>query len=133
MIQRRIAAQKAKAYRIVVKDRAKADDKVFAHFAKQLNGCFKDHWTDENTEKMILHWHLGFICTLPKYQGKGYGTKLVRWGTDQADKDRLLAGVNASPRAMCLYGPNGFERIGDLVLPEGNGVVCRRPKKSDDA
>lgn len=54
----------------------------------------------------------------PKYQKRGVGQALLRWGLDQADAEGLEAYLESSDDGLRLYGKNGFELVGWNVLPD---------------
>ncbi|PNS17553.1 hypothetical protein CAC42_8096 [Sphaceloma murrayae] len=66
------------------------------------------------------HIFLNQIKTLPKYQGKGAGAMLMKWGTDLADGERLPIRLESSPAGRSLYLKSGFE-----ILAEVNHDVSR--------
>jgi GNAT superfamily N-acetyltransferase len=56
----------------------------------------------------------------PKHQRKGIGRKLIEWGINKADEERIVGYLNARPAAMKLYQAAGFEPVAPLncVIPE---------------
>jgi ribosomal protein S18 acetylase RimI-like enzyme len=52
------------------------------------------------------------VATDPKYQGKGAGSQLMRWGLSQADEQGVEAFLEASPDAVPLYERLGFREAG---------------------
>ncbi len=48
------------------------------------------------------------LATDPKYQGKGAGSQLMRWGLERADQEGFEAYLEASPDAVRLYEHFGF-------------------------
>ena len=57
------------------------------------------------------HWTLGFLAVRRAWQGRGVARPLLAWGLARADRDRLPAYVQASPRAVPVYRRAGFEQI----------------------
>ncbi|KIV98087.1 hypothetical protein PV10_01775 [Exophiala mesophila] len=57
------------------------------------------------------HVLLDLLQTDPKHQGRGAGSMLIKWGTDIADKMRLPAYLESSPKAYKLYQKHGFNTI----------------------
>jgi ribosomal protein S18 acetylase RimI-like enzyme len=51
---------------------------------------------------------LEMVAADPKYQGKGAGSLMLRWGTGKADQEHLEAYLEASPEAVRLYERFGF-------------------------
>ncbi|KAK6440041.1 hypothetical protein LTR95_003740 [Oleoguttula sp. CCFEE 5521] len=58
------------------------------------------------------HWYLEIVATDPTYQGQGAGSKLMRWGLEQADVKGVAAYLEASPDAVGLYEMLGFCEAG---------------------
>ncbi|KAI9734738.1 MAG: hypothetical protein M1818_006725 [Claussenomyces sp. TS43310] len=60
------------------------------------------------------------LVTDPSGQGRGFGTQLVHWGTDEADAEDLQCWAHASPSGHSLYTRAGFEEVGrsDFDLAE---------------
>jgi GNAT superfamily N-acetyltransferase len=57
---------------------------------------------------------------LPKYIGKGYGGKLLRYALSQPQYQRKHFGVLADPNAEAFYEKFGFKKIKDVPgKPEG--------------
>ncbi|RVX75840.1 hypothetical protein B0A52_00197 [Exophiala mesophila] len=59
---------------------------------------------------------LDLLQTDPKHQGRGAGSMLIKWGTDIADKMRLPAYLESSPKAYKLYQKHGFNTIGVFTM-----------------
>jgi ribosomal protein S18 acetylase RimI-like enzyme len=55
---------------------------------------------------------LEMVATDPAYQGKGVGSKLMRWGLERADQDGLEAYLEASPDGVRVYEHFGFCEAG---------------------
>jgi len=64
---------------------------------------------------------LDILAIDPKYQRKGAGDALVKWGTRKADELGLEAVVESSVFGKGLYEKNGFVFVKDVVTrpPEG--------------
>ncbi|KAK5111432.1 hypothetical protein LTR62_004884 [Meristemomyces frigidus] len=58
------------------------------------------------------HWYLEILATDPKYQGRGAGSQMMRFGLEQADKHGMEAYLEASPDAVRLYERFGFREAG---------------------
>lgn len=50
----------------------------------------------------------------PTAQGKGVGSALVKWATDEADRRGVYMWVHSSEGAFRVYEKNGFEVVGTL-------------------
>ncbi|KIW94951.1 uncharacterized protein Z519_04931 [Cladophialophora bantiana CBS 173.52] len=59
---------------------------------------------------------LDLLQTDPKYQGRGAGGMLIKWGLDIADELRLPAYLESSPAAHNLYQKFGFRDIDKTTL-----------------
>lgn len=51
--------------------------------------------------------------TKEKRRHRGAGTLLVKWGLEQAQKDKVPAYVEASTDGAPLYAKCGFEKVGE--------------------
>ena len=60
------------------------------------------------------HWYLPLIGIDPLYQGRGYGTALMRQGLARCDRDQVPAYLEATSPASRLF----YERLGFRVLRE---------------
>lgn len=59
---------------------------------------------------------LDLLQTDPKFQGRGAGGMLIKWGLDIADERHVPAYLESSPVAHKLYQKHGFQDIDELVL-----------------
>lgn len=66
---------------------------------------------------------LDMLGTHPEYRQRGAASMLVRWGCELADRDGVLAYVDASKEGARLYQKFGFEDRSDPVKSEKEGVV----------
>jgi len=62
------------------------------------------------------------IGTLPEYQARGAGGKLIRWGCDLADRDGLEVYLDSTAWAKKVYEKHGFEEKASVEMPSGNYV-----------
>lgn len=64
----------------------------------------------------------------PEYQGKGIGSRLLRWGTEQADNDEgVFCWVQSSKGAVAAYEKLGFHEVGRLEADLDNYAEGRKP------
>jgi GNAT superfamily N-acetyltransferase len=74
----------------------------------------------------------------PDHQRKGIGQKLLQWGLDLADKQKMVCWLYARPAAVRLYESAGFKVMGvceynaheddePLDVPPGLGML-REPQ-----
>lgn len=61
---------------------------------------------------------LDMLGTHPDYRRRGAGSMLVRWGCELADRDGLVAYVDASPEGAALYRKFGFEDRTEAAMRE---------------
>lgn len=54
------------------------------------------------------------LATDPKYQGKGSGSRILRWGVEKADSEHLEAYLEASPEGLPVYEHFGFREASRL-------------------
>lgn len=52
----------------------------------------------------------------PKYQGRGAGAHLVRWGSQLAEDSGIPLYLEASPSTWKLYEKLGYERLPEKVV-----------------
>ena len=62
-------------------------------------------------------WYLPIIAVDPFYQGKGYGSQLMKHALSRVDEDGLPAYLESSnPRNISLYERLGFEIMGQIQI-----------------
>ncbi|PSN69729.1 hypothetical protein BS50DRAFT_295224 [Corynespora cassiicola Philippines] len=71
-------------------------------------------WTRPNASC----WILMHMVTHPSYRGKGAAGLLIRWGIEQAEKDRVPAYLEAGVMGRPIYERHGFVQVGDLLQVE---------------
>ncbi|KAI0113326.1 hypothetical protein F4814DRAFT_421456 [Daldinia grandis] len=76
------------------------------------------------------HVFLEVLGTKEAFQKRGYGTALVRWGTDLADQLGVECYLDASPAGKLLYEANGYvEQDVSTIIDEQSAASMLRPKK----
>jgi GNAT superfamily N-acetyltransferase len=72
-----------------------------------------------NTKRTDANVHsvLDIIFTDPKYQRRGAGTKLVKWGVDRADEMGVEAFLEATRFGRHMYEQNGFRVMEHFIFP----------------
>jgi GNAT superfamily N-acetyltransferase len=61
------------------------------------------------------HWYIPLIGVDPVFQGRGYGTQLMRQGLIACDRDQQLAYLEAtSPDNRRFYERHGFRVLGEI-------------------
>jgi ribosomal protein S18 acetylase RimI-like enzyme len=72
-------------------------------------------------------WYLPMIGVDPVWQGRGYGSALLRHALEQCDRDGMTAYLESSnPRNIPLYQRHGFEIIGTIQAGTSPTVVPMR-------
>ena len=56
------------------------------------------------------------LVVLPAYQGKGIGTRLLRWGLEHADHLGVKTWIDASPAGLGLYKKLGWREVSKLEI-----------------
>ncbi|KAK6431315.1 hypothetical protein LTR95_012526 [Oleoguttula sp. CCFEE 5521] len=74
-----------------------------------------------NHEKIMAkrpHWFLELLGTDKSYQRQGIAGALIKWGTDQADREGLETYLDASEEGREYYiRHHGFELKGEIPIP----------------
>ncbi|KAE8451782.1 hypothetical protein EG329_002622 [Mollisiaceae sp. DMI_Dod_QoI] len=61
-------------------------------------------------------WSLELLVTDREFRRRGAATKVLTWGTDQADLEDVFCGIESSPMGSRLYAANGFEKLATCVV-----------------
>lgn len=70
------------------------------------------------------YWHLGLLGIDPKFQRRGIGAKLVRFGQDIAREEQVPVTLEASVMGRGLYAKLGFLVVEESAIVEGlDGVA----------
>ena len=84
--------------------------------------AFGEGWETKN-------WYLSNLATHPAYQGQGIGTRLVRWGLEQAKADAKMrphevegACTVATPAGLAIYKKCGMVEVAEYVHDIGQGI-----------
>ena len=59
------------------------------------------------------------MAVLPEYQRRGIASTLLKWGTEKADREKMVGYLNARPSGKGIYERAGWQlvRISDTELP----------------
>jgi ribosomal protein S18 acetylase RimI-like enzyme len=64
------------------------------------------------------HWHLSPMCVEPEYQGKGYGSKLMRSMLNRLDEEKLPCFLETQNKNnVDIYKHYGFNIIDTTTIP----------------
>jgi len=77
------------------------------------------------------HWYLPQIAVDPVYQGREYGSALIKGALAVCDRDKKLAYLESSnPRNLSLYIRHGFEVVGTIRVGDSPPVfpMLRKPR-----
>lgn len=78
------------------------------------------------------HWYLPLIGVLPRRQGCGVGSSLLRHGVARCDRDGLPAYLESTnPRNLPLYERFGFRALGEIRVADSPPIVpmLRQPRE----
>jgi GNAT superfamily N-acetyltransferase len=72
------------------------------------------------------HYYLPFIGVEPEWQGRGFGTALMRPILERCDRERVPAYLEAStPRNRALYERNGFKAVEEVTVAKDSPPLWR--------
>src|SRR5438270_5188562 len=72
------------------------------------------------------HYYLPVVGILPEWQGRGFGSALMRPILERCDRERLPAYLEASsPRNRALYERHGFEVVEEMRLANASPPLWR--------
>ncbi|KAI1841471.1 hypothetical protein JX266_012311 [Neoarthrinium moseri] len=81
---------------------------------------FEKAWTGDRAES----WYLELLAVHPDHQGRGIGRKLVQWGLDRAQEERVCASVVSAWGKDGFYQKAGFNvQSGCATSGEGNPLA----------
>ncbi|KNG87173.1 hypothetical protein ANOM_005098 [Aspergillus nomiae NRRL 13137] len=63
-------------------------------------------------------WYLSILAVSSKGQGQGVGRKLLQWGIDRSEEERIPTTLVATNAGLHLYESTGFERTGWLFFDD---------------
>ncbi|KAL3424161.1 Puromycin N-acetyltransferase 2 [Phlyctema vagabunda] len=107
-----------------------------AEFAAMNQTDDDRHWTSHPERQ--ARWHVMSVAVLPKWQGQGIGTMLMRVILERAQQDNVICGLSASPAGEKLYRKVGFELLGDFCkrvpgegAERGGGIMLWTPESAE--
>ncbi|KAJ4022890.1 hypothetical protein NW752_003345 [Fusarium irregulare] len=79
--------------------------------------CFDSIWSGKRAES----WYLAALAIRPDFHGKGVGRRLVQWGMEKAQEEKICASLAAVDGTEEFYNKCGFtEQFGSAKAGEGN-------------
>ncbi|KAF1829839.1 acyl-CoA N-acyltransferase [Decorospora gaudefroyi] len=73
------------------------------------------------------HWFLAPLMTWPDYQGRGIGSRLLKWAIDQADQTDPVTPLylESAPSARPVYMHYGFVPLGEYNMVRRGPAIVR--------
>jgi GNAT superfamily N-acetyltransferase len=81
---------------------------------EEMTNADMKHWMETLMPPGTKCMFVVSLSVSPKFQGRGVGGRLLRWGTDTADKFGVFIWVHSSESAWKTYAKHGFEIVGTL-------------------
>ncbi|KAI1087832.1 acyl-CoA N-acyltransferase [Rostrohypoxylon terebratum] len=98
--------------------REDANPARFRKFKERMSEAFEKYFGKYGTDQI----HLWLLATRPAFRRRGAGTRLCRWGLEQASQKSVYATVLASPMGKCLYEELNFDNCGSFSIQvDGEG------------
>jgi GNAT superfamily N-acetyltransferase len=100
-------------------------------WARVLRGDFPrmmklDAFVEKSHPEKPAHWYVNAMGVTPAWQGRGYGTVLMRPVLERCDAERVPAYLEtATPRGRALYERNGFEVVEECRFADDAPPVWR--------
>ncbi|CAG8961932.1 hypothetical protein HYFRA_00014090 [Hymenoscyphus fraxineus] len=74
-----------------------------------------------NAEMRTMHgfperWLLELMVTHVDFRRRGAATALLKWGIEEADREKIPCKVEGSPMGRLLYKSQGFKDLGPFVI-----------------
>ncbi|KAF3015417.1 hypothetical protein E8E15_002082 [Penicillium rubens] len=82
---------------------------VFNGFKKLLEESRKRY----TTENDIV---LDLLATLPEYQGRGFGSAVLKWGMEKADASQSRIFLEGTPEGVPIYLKHGWKILEEVVM-----------------
>lgn len=97
---------------------------------------FFDQYMDTKRKELapVKHWYLNMLAVDPKYQGKGYASKLLNAMLPEIDKESLPCYLETSgEKNVSIYKHFGFKVVSEYTIPGIKDkfiAMQREPKKT---
>jgi ribosomal protein S18 acetylase RimI-like enzyme len=79
------------------------------------------------------HWYLVLLGVDPKFQGRGYASRLIRGMLTRIDEEGLPCYLETDgERNVRIYRHFGFEVIDEFIIPETNVRQCAMLRQNAD-
>ncbi|KAJ0421510.1 acyl-CoA N-acyltransferase [Aspergillus carlsbadensis] len=69
------------------------------------------------------HYYLDMLGTRPEFNGRGLGSKLLRWGLSRADEEKVMTFLVSTPQGKRLYERYGFETVAEYEAAPGYSMA----------
>jgi GNAT superfamily N-acetyltransferase len=90
-------------------------------------------WTDNQMPHGTRCMYLVSLSVGPDFQSRGVGSRLLRWGTEMADKAGVFIWVHSSEAAWKTYEKHGFEVVETLDVNLDDWAPAPPPNEGDGA
>ncbi|KAL3456706.1 hypothetical protein BJX64DRAFT_270151 [Aspergillus heterothallicus] len=74
------------------------------------------------------HYYLDMLAVAPEFGRRGLGARLLKWGLDRADRERIITFISSSPTGRGLYEKHGCKALNNYqVIPGYRETSMVRP------
>lgn len=98
-----------------------AEDKFHRDRRRRLCSAISEASVDLKSKRLNITSDTRYLIinTLvidPPYQGRGVGSELLRWATDNADRDEVAIWAQVPAAALGVFETAGFEEVHNVIL-----------------
>jgi GNAT superfamily N-acetyltransferase len=111
--------EKRKFWRIITSGAIWQAMKIGCKATRKINKFEK--YIEEKHKELVpnRHWYLSVLAVDPKYQGKGFGSKLVKEMLARIDKEGLPCYVETEgEKNVSMYRRFGFKVLEEFTIPD---------------